>query len=121
MTADIYKYFDAVMAATQNNPRVASSRSPYGKSVLGKRMQFYVLSTPDNIANLDGGRRDAAFWAGVRDGSVSEAAASRRCAPGPRRRGSPPRRTARSLPRARRSPATSTSWLRARTAGTRGG
>ena len=37
-------------------------------------MQFYVISTPENIANLDGGRRDAAFWAGVRDGSVSEAA-----------------------------------------------
>jgi hypothetical protein len=74
MTADIYKYFDAVMAATQNNPRVRVIEKPYGKSVLGKRMQFYVLSTPDNIANLDGGRRDAAFWAGVRDGSVSEAA-----------------------------------------------
>jgi phenylacetate-CoA oxygenase PaaJ subunit len=74
MTADIYKYFDAVVAATATNPHVRILKKPYGTSVLGKPLQFYVLSTPDNIANLDGGRRDAAFWAGVRDGSVSEAA-----------------------------------------------
>ena len=46
----------------------------YGKSVLGQDLAFWVLSTPDNIDNLDAGRKDAAFWAGVRDGSVSEAA-----------------------------------------------
>ncbi len=46
----------------------------YGKSVLGQDLVFWVLSTPDNIDNLDAGRKDAAFWAGVRDGSVSEAA-----------------------------------------------
>ena len=47
---------------------------PYGTSVLGKELAFWVLSTPDNIANLDAGRKDGPFWAGVRDGSVSEAA-----------------------------------------------
>ena len=74
VTADIYKYFDAVVAASQSNPRVRVIEKPYGRSVLGQRLQFYVLGTPDNIANLDAGRRDAPFWAGVRDGSVSEAA-----------------------------------------------
>ena len=33
-----------------------------------------MISTADNIANLDEGRKDGPFWAGVRDGSVSEAA-----------------------------------------------
>jgi hypothetical protein len=74
MSADIHKYFDAVVAASLSSPRVRVIKKPYGTSVLGRPMQFYVLSSPDNIANLDGGRRDAAFWAGVRDGSVSEAA-----------------------------------------------
>src|SRR5918997_3868222 len=76
-TADIYRYFDAVMAATQNHPRVRMLEKPYGTSVLGRRMQFYVISSPDNIANLDAGRQDAAFWAGVRDGSISQATALR--------------------------------------------
>ena len=72
-TEEIHEYFKAVMDATQTNSRVRVVEKPYGTSVLGQRMQFYVLSTPDNIANLDAGRRDAAFWAGVRDGSISEA------------------------------------------------
>jgi hypothetical protein len=74
MSADIYKYFDAVLAAAESSTRVRMLKKPYGTSVLGKPMQFYVISSPSNIANLDGGRRDAAFWAGVRDGTVSEAA-----------------------------------------------
>jgi hypothetical protein len=74
LTADIYKYFRAVHAATESNPRVRMLEKPYGKSVLGKDLSFWVLSSPDNIANLDSGRRDGPFWAGVRDGSVSEAA-----------------------------------------------
>src|SRR3954451_21941504 len=74
LTADIYKYFRAVKAATDGNSRVRMLEKPYGKSVLGQDLSFWVLSTADNIANLDAGRRDGPFWAGVRDGSVSEAA-----------------------------------------------
>jgi hypothetical protein len=73
LTADIYKYFRAVRAATATNPRVRMLEKSYGKSVLGQDLVFWVLSSPDNIGNLDAGRKDAAFWAGVRDGSVSEA------------------------------------------------
>ena len=74
VTADIYKYFRAVKDATAANPRVRMLEKSYGKSVLGQDLAFWVLSSPDNIDNLDAGRKDAAFWAGVRDGSVSEAA-----------------------------------------------
>jgi hypothetical protein len=74
LTADIYKYFRAVKAATDGNSRVRMLEKPYGKSVLGQDLSFWVLSTTDNIANLDAGRKDGPFWAGVRDGSVSEAA-----------------------------------------------
>jgi hypothetical protein len=74
LTADIYKYFRAVKDATAASPRVRMLEKSYGKSVLGQDLVFWVLSTPDNIDNLDAGRKDAAFWAGVRDGSVSEAA-----------------------------------------------
>jgi hypothetical protein len=74
VTADIYTYFRAVKAATAAHPRVRMLEKPYGTSVLGKELVFWVLSTPDNINNLDAGRKDGAFWAGVRDGSVSEAA-----------------------------------------------
>ena len=85
MTADIYKYFRAVKAATASNPRVRMLEKSYGKSVLGQDLSFWVLSSPDNIDNLDAGRKDAAFWAGVRDGSVSEARRPRRrCARAPR-------------------------------------
>ena len=73
VTADIYKYFDAVVAASRTSSRVRMLVKPYGESVLGRELKFYVLSTPDNIANLDEGRKDGPFWAGVRDGSVSEA------------------------------------------------
>jgi len=74
LTADIYKYFRAVKDAAAGSSRVRMLEKSYGKSVLGQDLAFWVLSTPENIDNLDAGRKDAAFWAGVRDGSVSEAA-----------------------------------------------
>ena len=49
-------------------------RKSFGTSVLGRDLRFYVVSTPDNIDNLDTGRADGPFWEGVKDGSVSEAA-----------------------------------------------
>ena len=118
LTADIYKYFRAVKAATENNPRVRLLEKSYGKSVLGQDLAFWVLSTPENIANLDAGRRDAAFWAGVRDGSVSESAglAAVRSRPAPAWITSTPHGA--EPAGARRSAATCTSSRPARTAGT---
>jgi hypothetical protein len=40
-------------------------------TALGKQVLYSVVSTPDNIANLDAGRNDAGFWAGVREGTIS--------------------------------------------------
>ena len=40
-------------------------------TALGREVIYSVISTPDNIANLDAGRNDAAFWAGVREGNIS--------------------------------------------------
>ena len=73
-TADIYAYFDAMVAATATSDRVKVIRKSFGTSVLGRDLRFYVISTPDNIDNLDTGRADGPFWEGVKDGSVSEAA-----------------------------------------------
>ena len=72
-TLELYGYFDAVMAATAGNPRVSVVRGDLGISYLGKPMRYYVVSTPDNIANLDAGRNDGAFWRGVREGTISAA------------------------------------------------
>ena len=36
-------------------------------------MRYYVVGTPENIANLDAGRNDGAFWRGVREGTISAA------------------------------------------------
>ena len=44
-----------------------------GSSVLGVPFYVAVVGTPDNIANLDAGRNDAAFWRGVIDGTTSQA------------------------------------------------
>jgi hypothetical protein len=74
LTAVIYQYFDAVVEATEDNDRVKVIRKSFGTSVMGKDLRFYVVSTPDNIDNLDTGRADGPFWEGIKDGSVSEAA-----------------------------------------------
>jgi hypothetical protein len=41
-----------------------------GTSVLGTPFDYVVIGTPDNIANLDAGRNDQAFWRGVIDGTT---------------------------------------------------
>jgi hypothetical protein len=74
LTPVIYQYFDAVVAATANSDRVKVIRKSFGTSVMGRDLRFYVVSTPDNIDNLDTGRADGPFWEGIKDGSVSEAA-----------------------------------------------
>jgi hypothetical protein len=71
LTSELYGYFDAVTAATATNPRVRVQMRPLGSSYLGKPFRYYVVATPDNLANLDAGRNDGAFWRGVREGTVS--------------------------------------------------
>lgn len=79
----VLQYFDAVMNAVntgigmangQPSATVRMKKYPLGTSVLGRELAFYVISTIDNVANLDEGRQDGPFWAGVRAGTISEAA-----------------------------------------------
>ena len=70
----------AVADAVNANPattgqRVAVKLYQSGASVLGVPFYVMVVGTPDNIANLDAGRNDAAFWRGVIDGTTSQTAA----------------------------------------------
>ncbi|MDO8187070.1 M14 family zinc carboxypeptidase [Conexibacter sp. JD483] len=79
-TANIDRYFQAVTNQINNDPemreRVAVKEVMFGKSELGNRgvngrdLGFWVVSTPQNIANFED---DGAFWADVRDGRRSEA------------------------------------------------
>jgi hypothetical protein len=71
----LYQYGDALVAATADNPRVRIIAKNLGKTAQGDLdLKIYVAGTPQNIANLDGGRNDAAFWSGVRAGTISEEA-----------------------------------------------
>ena len=79
-TANIDRYFQAVTRQVNSDPemsrRVAIKEVMFGKSELGNRgvngrdLGFWVVSTPQNIANFEA---DGAFWADVRDGRRSEA------------------------------------------------
>lgn len=79
-TADLYKYMDAIVAATATNPRVRVVDRFMSSTALedpanpqrDKQVWYVAIGTPENIANLDAGRNDAAFWRGVRDGSIPE-------------------------------------------------
>jgi len=75
-TGELMAYVAAVRDAIAANAgttgtRVAVKVYPAGTSVLGVPMDIVVVGTPGNIANLDAGRRDAAFWRGVIDGTTS--------------------------------------------------
>jgi hypothetical protein len=70
-TLELQTYQRAVVAATQNNPRVRVIEKKMSDSALGREVWYSVISTPENIANLDAGRNDAAFWSGVREGNIS--------------------------------------------------
>ncbi|WP_037408847.1 M14 family metallopeptidase [Candidatus Solirubrobacter pratensis] len=80
-TADLYKYLDALTQATATNPRVRIVQKFMSETALqdpanrqkDKQVWYAVIGTPENIANLDAGRADGPFWAGVREGTVSEA------------------------------------------------
>ena len=92
-------------------PARAGDREEDADTSLGRQVIYSVIGTPDNIANLDAGRNDAAFWRGVRRATIStdDGLAAVR-APARRSRGSRRPRTATSRPPARRSRASSTSW-----------
>ncbi len=79
-TAGLTAYMRAVVDAINNNPastgaRVAAKIVQEGASVLGTPFDYVVIGTPGNIANLDSGRDDQAFWRGVIDGTTSKASA----------------------------------------------
>jgi hypothetical protein len=74
-TSVLYGYMDAIVAATATNPRVRVIKQSLGTTELGRDYPMVIVSTPDNIANLDAGRNHAAFWRGVRDGSIPAAVA----------------------------------------------
>jgi Zinc carboxypeptidase len=79
-TAQLMAYVQAVKDAIAANPattgqRVAVKIYSAGTSVLGVPMSIVVIGTPSNIANLDAGRNDGAFWRGVISGTTSQAAA----------------------------------------------
>ena len=70
LTADLYTYAQAVMADAAQSSRVRIVEKDIGATVLGRRLKYYAIGTPDNIANLDAGRNDGAFWSGVVSGEV---------------------------------------------------
>lgn len=77
-TAQLMAYMQAVVDAINANPattgqRVAAKIVQEGTSVLGTPFDYVVIGTPGNIANLDSGRDDQAFWRGVIDGTTSQA------------------------------------------------
>jgi len=67
----IVEYWDGLVAATASNPDVRVIKKDLGTSVLGRDLAFYVIGTPEHMANLDGPNGDAAFWRGVRSGDIS--------------------------------------------------
>jgi hypothetical protein len=68
-------YAAAVVAAINANPtssgaRVAAKIVQMGTTELGRPYHYVAIGTPANLANLDGGRNDAAFWRGVISGDT---------------------------------------------------
>jgi hypothetical protein len=77
-TGQLMAYMQAVVDAINSNPhttgkRVAAKLVTEGSSVLGTPFDYVVIGSPDDIANLDAGRNDQAFWRGVIDGTTSRA------------------------------------------------
>ena len=81
LTRVVYRYFDQLVLLTQSDAKRADGSYVYpyqlikkfiGKSAVGTRdIAFYAAGTRENIAKLDTPDGDAAFWRGVRDGSIS--------------------------------------------------
>jgi hypothetical protein len=76
LTAYMQAVVDAINAhAGTTGRRVAAKIVEEGRSVLGTPMDYVVVGTPSNIANLDAGRNDQAFWRGLIDGTTPPAVA----------------------------------------------
>src|SRR3954452_18697049 len=71
LTADLQTYQHAVAGGAANTPRVRVIEKKMSDPALGRQVIYSVISTPDNIVNLDAGRNDAGFWSGVREGNIS--------------------------------------------------
>jgi len=73
-------YGQAIVNAIEANPeaaaRVNAQEVQMGTSSLGRPFHYITIGTPSNLANLNGGRNDAAFWRGVINGSVDPATAA---------------------------------------------
>src|SRR5215467_9381320 len=73
-TGQLMSYMQAIVNAINTNPstgqRVAAKIVQEGTSVLGVPFDYVVIGTPGNIANLNSGRNDQAFWRGVIDGTT---------------------------------------------------
>jgi len=71
LTAYMQAVVDAINAHSHTTGRrVAAKIVHEGNSVLGTPFYYVVIGTPDNIANLDSGRNDQAFWRGLIDGTT---------------------------------------------------
>jgi hypothetical protein len=70
--AQLYAYEEAIAAATVNNPRVRVLVRKIGPTFEGREFQYSVVGTPAHIEALEA---DAAFWRGVRGGTISTEAA----------------------------------------------
>ena len=71
VTADLYAYQEAVVAATKSNPRIRVIEKDLGPTTLDdQHLKIVVVGTPEHIAHLED---DAAFWSGVVSGRVPEA------------------------------------------------
>ncbi|HWK27141.1 MAG TPA: M14 family zinc carboxypeptidase [Solirubrobacter sp.] len=71
LTKVVLEYWDGLVAATADNPRVRVIKKYLGQSAIGDReLAFYVIGSAGNIARLDGPTGDAAFWRGVRSGEI---------------------------------------------------
>ena len=120
LSAVIYDYWDALVAATANNPRVRVIKK-YRRQDRQRSARDLLLraGTPEQHRQpRRGPTATPPSGAACARARSRRRSASRPPATGPRSPGSPPPRTATSPPRARRSSASSTSWPRAWTATT---
>ncbi len=72
VAAQLYAYEEAIAKATEGNPRVRVLVRNMGPTFEGRSFQYSVVGTPEHIARLE---EDAAFWRGVRGGSIPTDAA----------------------------------------------
>jgi hypothetical protein len=71
-SADLYAYQQAIADATAGNPRIRVVTQQIGTTFGNRPFKIAIVGTPEHVANVE---NDAAFWRGVRDGSISEAEA----------------------------------------------